>query len=260
MCDIIGKAVHNRSFCYCLPGTDGDHCEKIVTDWTTGKDVSQSSDFGTWSVARYAVDATHERACLTKMERYPWWRVHLGVILEVGDVQVIPYMAKQWGYRKCKSSWRVLVGITSTGRYMSCCYDDERQDCIGAMGYLVVITKRSSSSELTYLGLREVVVYGTLISASPCLSNPCGNGGSCEPKDTYFYMCVCPPTCPGLNCEVKNWARGQNATISGTNDTAIAASHTVDGNRVDVMRRGNDIDHLCMCNNHPRCHFSMVEG
>ena len=188
-------------FCYCVPGTDGDYCEKNVTDWTTRKNTSQSSDFGTWYVASYAVDATYERACLTKIERYPWWRVHLGVLLEVMDVQVIPYIAIQWGYSKFTSSWRVLVGVTSTGRYNLCDDNNERQDCKGAVGYLVVIVKRSSSSELTYLGLREVVVYGTLISASPCLSNPCGNGGNCEPKDTYFYTCVCPPAWPGRNCE-----------------------------------------------------------
>ena len=241
-----GIAAPNGIFCYCLPGTDGDYCEKNITDWTTKKNTSQSSDFGTWSVASYAVDATYKRACLTKIDRYPWWRVHLGVILEVMAMQVIPYIAIQWGYRKFTSSWRVLVGVTSTGIYNLCDDNNERQDCKGAVGYLVVIVKRSSSSELTYLGLREVVVYGTLISASPCLSNPCGNGGNCEPKDTYFYMCVCPPAWPGRNCEGKNWARGKTAKISGPNDTVTEASNTVDGNRDDVMMRGNKIDHQCV--------------
>ena len=59
-----------------------------------------------------------------------------------------------------------------------------------------------------------------------------------------FTCCVCPQTWPGQNCEGQNWARGQKATISGPNGTVIAASNTVDGNRDDVMRRG-DIYHQC---------------
>ena len=78
------------------------------------------------------------------------------------------------------------------------------------------------------------------------MSNPCGNGGNCEPKDTYFYMCVCPPAWPGRNCEEGNWARGKTAKISGPNDTVTEASNTVDGNRDDVMRRGIKIDNRCV--------------
>ena len=63
---------------------------------------------------------------------------------------------------------------------------------------------------------------------------------------TLTFMCVCPPAWPGRNCEGKNWARGKTAKISGPNDTVTEASNTVDGNRDDVMRRGNKIDHQCV--------------
>ena len=42
------------------------------------------------------------------------------------------------------------------------------------------------------------------------------------------------------------WARGKTAKISGPNDTVTEASNTVDGNRDDVMMRGNKIDHQCV--------------
>ena len=166
--------------------------------------------------------------------------------MKVGNVQVIPFKPTKWGYDRLTMLWRIMVGVTSTGKYRLCMDDDERQDCRGAVGHLVVIAKRASTSELAYLGFREVVVYGELSSASPCLSNPCANGGSCKPKMTFFHTCVCPATWPGRNCEGKNWARGQTATISGPTGTVVADSNTVDGNTDDVMRRGNDIDNQCV--------------
>ena len=245
-CYNYGREAGNGLFCYCLPGTDGENCEKTVKNWSTINDGVLQSTTRTSEVAAHAVDGLYESISLTRKERYPWWRIDLGLTLKVGNVQVIPFRTTKWGYDSLTMSWRVLVGVTSAGRYRLCVDDDERQDCKGVVGHLVVIIKRASTSELAYLGFREVVVYGKLSSVSPCLSNPCANGGSCKPKRAFFHMCVCPATWPGLNCEGKNWARGQNATISGPNGTVIAASNTVDGNRDDVMRRGNNIDNQCV--------------
>ena len=246
-CRLGGRPGGGGSFCYCRPGIEGKHCEKRVTNWTKNKNASQSTTYAHWSIAAKALDGFFLRVSMTKIERYPWWRVHLGVILNVRDVQVFPHKPRsKYGYDRYTMWMRVMVGVTSTGRYTLCEDVVERHDCKGAVGFRVVISKPSSTSELTYLALAEVMVYGKRSSASPCLSNPCGNGGSCKPKDINFHRCVCPPTWPGLNCEGKNWARGQTATISGPNGTVIAASNTVDGNRDDVMRRGNNSDNLCV--------------
>ena len=245
-CYNSGVSAGNGRYCYCRPGTDGEHCEKAARDWSSGKRTYQSTSYRSWSTAGYAVDRIYVRPSITTVERYPWWKIDLGRKLKIGDVQAIPFITSKWGFDKIPMTWRAMVGVTSTGRYKLCYDDDERQDCKGAVGYLVVIVKRGSTSELAYLGLREVVVYAEPSSPSPCLSNPCGNGGTCEPKDTYYHRCICPETWPGRNCAGKNWARGQNATISGTNGTVIAASNTVDGNRDDVMRHGNNIDNQCV--------------
>ena len=236
-------------YCYCIPGHAGKNCEKIVPNWTKNKKAkaSQSSIYAPDAVPNNAIDGRFWRRSMTKIERYPWWRVDLKVILIVREVQVYPNVpASRHGYDRYTQVWRVMIGVTSTGRYKLCDDNLEMHDCKDAVGYLVVIRKRWSTSELTFLAFKEVMVYGNRSSASPCLSNPCGNGGSCKPKDTCFYRCVCPPTWSGLNCEGKNWARGRKATISGSNSAVIAASNTVDGNRDDVMRRGSNIDHQCV--------------
>ena len=242
-----GRQGAGGRFCYCRPGLDGRNCEKKVTNWTKNKKASQSSIYASYALADKAINGLLLDASMTRLERYPWWRVHLRVILKVRGVQVLPDVPKyHHGFHSYTMSSRVMVGVTSTGRYTLCDDVVERHDCKGAVGYLVVISTALSTSEITFLALSEVMVYGKRSSATPCLSNPCGNGGSCKPKDTYFHRCVCPPTWPGLNCEGKNWARGQTATISGPNGTVITASNTVDGNRDDVMRLGRNTDNLCV--------------
>jgi len=231
-----GRKSDNDRFCYCKPGLAGKNCGKQVPIWTVNNSASQSL---TWFDANKANDGRWQDFSLTKIERYPWWRVQLRVILKVRGVQVYPHTpATHHGYDSFTMTWRVMVGVTSTGRYTFCSDNVEMHDCKGAVGYLVVITKLLSTSERTYLAFGEVLVYGEPSSHSPCLSNPCGNGGSCRPKDTYYHRCVCPPTWSGLNCEGKNWARRRTATISASNGRVIGASNTVDGDRDDVMWRG----------------------
>ena len=249
ICRHGGDKDPTNRFCYCVPGRAGKNCGKTVPNWTKNKkaNASQSSIYAPDAVPNKAIDGRFSGSSMTKIERYPWWRVDLKVILMVREVQVFPDVpASSHGYDRYTQVWRVMIGVTSTGRYKLCDDNVTMHDCKDAVGYLVMIRKRSSTSELTFLAFKEVMVYGNRSSASPCLSNPCGNGGSCKPKDICFYRCVCPPTWSGLNCEGKNWARGRKATISGSNNAVIAASNTVDGNRDDVMRRGSNLDRQCV--------------
>ena len=50
VCKNSGIAADNGRFCYCLPGTDGDYCEKTVKDWTTKKTHlnHQTLEHGLW--------------------------------------------------------------------------------------------------------------------------------------------------------------------------------------------------------------------
>ena len=239
--------------CICRPGTGGVNCTETVTDWTTGKNASQSTTYAPGFWASYAIDGwlsyENSSCSLTKEEVSPWWSVHLGAVVKVDVVAISKYNLDyhRIGYQKINPFFSVYIGINTKGEYYYCSPNSfVDYYCYGEPAYLVLVLKYRSIREpvTQYMGLCEVIVYGTLTSDSPCLSNPCGNGGSCEPKETGFYICVCPETWPGQNCEGKNWARGQNATISGPNGTVIAASNTVDGNRDDVMRRG-DIYHQC---------------
>ena len=238
--------------CICRPGTRGINCTETATDWTTGKNASQSTTYAPGFTASYAVDGFlrygNSSCSLTKEEVMPWWRVHLGTLVKVDVVAISKYNLDydSIGYQKLDHNFVVFIGITTQGRYHHCLANSfVDYTCYGEPVYLVQVQKHWGMKGRTqYMGLCEVIVYGTSASNPPCLSNPCGNGGSCEPKETGFYTCVCPHTWPGQNCEGRNWARGQKATISGPNGTVIAASNTVDGNRDDVMRRG-DIYHQC---------------
>ena len=42
--------------------------------------------------------------------------------------------------------------------------------------------------------------YCGCIDADECVSNPCGNGGTCEDKDNE-YSCECAAGFHGVNCE-----------------------------------------------------------
>ena len=243
-----------RDVCICRPGTAGQTCAENVTNWTKGKNASQSTIYALEGYGpSLAIDgmivSKHGQCSLTKLEWDPWWRVHLGVIVKVGSVFPVPYELdyERTGFQYLFSYWDIWVGITTLGEYQDCRRGkDGFYFCKGAPGHIVVVKREFHTNYKRYVALCEILIYGSLFSDSPCLSNPCGNGGSCEPKETGFYMCVCPHTWPGINCEGTNWARGQNATVSGPDGTVVAASNTVDGSRDDVMRHGNNIDNQCV--------------
>ena len=71
-CHNSGKKAGNGRFCYCLPGSDGENCEKTVRDWTTDNVGVVQSTTQASHEAGNAVDGLYEGASLTRKERYPW--------------------------------------------------------------------------------------------------------------------------------------------------------------------------------------------
>ena len=137
----------------------------------------------------------------------------------------------------------VKVGIYR-GVYGLCEYSDNVRfvgryyDCHNHLGDVVaLIVERENVMQLS---LCEVSVYGEPHLGSPCWSNPCGNGGSCKP-DGCYYMCVCPKRWSGTNCEGKNGAyHAVTLMRKASSDVPQYVNNTVDGNREDMMRHGND--------------------
>ena len=117
-------------------------CKTTVRGWTTRKDAFQSTAHTSSSVGGKAFDGLYGGATLTRIEWFLRWRVHFGVKSKVGDMQVIPFRPTKWGYDRITMLWRVMVGVTSTCRFKLC-----RMKGKTAVGYLVVITTRSSTSE-----------------------------------------------------------------------------------------------------------------
>lgn len=54
-------------------------------------------------------------------------------------------------------------------------------------------------SSLKWLLLITVFLAGSYLVPSPCLSNPCQNGGTCVDADPG-YVCECPEGFMGLDC------------------------------------------------------------
>jgi len=107
--------------------------------------------------------------------------------------------------------WQLPRRIQNLWIFKTCLFRWRYYDCHDYLGDVVALTVESD--EVMYFNLWEVSVYGELHLDSPCWSNPCGNGGSCEPNGT-FYRCVCPASWPGLNCEGTNWAQGKRKNMS----------------------------------------------
>uniref|UniRef100_A0A670ZEN6 Slit guidance ligand 2 n=1 Tax=Pseudonaja textilis TaxID=8673 RepID=A0A670ZEN6_PSETE len=67
----------------------------------------------------------------------------------------------------------------------------------GEMADKLLLT--TPSKKFTCQGPMDVIV---LAKCSPCLSNPCKNGGSCNNDPVDFYSCSCPYGFKGRDCEV----------------------------------------------------------
>ena len=231
--------------CKCHVGRTGTHCEG--KNWALGRYATQSSQYYTYEgrkeighPASNAVDGitnrTHPFCTHTLAETYPWWRVALGIVLEVEKVVI----HNRETFTSRLNKFDIVVGIYD-GRYRSCGSRKKTMAGVrigsfycssGVKGRNLAIILRTRQA----LTLCEVLVYGQPYLRDQCLSNPCDNGGTCEPNGT-FYKCVCPTRWPGSNCEGKNWARGQSATMSSS--TKYVASLAVDGIADDMMTSGS---------------------
>uniref|UniRef100_A0A8C5REK9 Slit guidance ligand 2 n=1 Tax=Laticauda laticaudata TaxID=8630 RepID=A0A8C5REK9_LATLA len=67
----------------------------------------------------------------------------------------------------------------------------------GEMADKLLLT--TPSKKFTCQGPVDIIV---LAKCSPCLSNPCKNGGSCNSDPVDFYSCSCPYGFKGRDCEV----------------------------------------------------------
>jgi hypothetical protein len=41
------------------------------------------------------------------------------------------------------------------------------------------------------------------IGIDPCASQPCRNGGTCQPLNSNSYQCICPPGYSGYDCSTR---------------------------------------------------------
>ena len=228
---------NGTAYCQCPRGTDLPLCHN-VTVWSAGKNATQSTTSQPQLGASCAVDrlGSDSPCSLTARHKHPWWRVHLGLVLGVRRVQLetkdsanVSFVDVKVGiYRGVYGLCEYSNNVRFVGRYYDC------HDHLGDVVALIVEHEHEMQ-----LSLCEVSVYGEPHLGSPCWSNPCGNGGSCKPVACY-YMCVCPKSWSGTNCEGKNWAY-HAYTLMRKGSIAIPQSvdNTVDGNREDMMRHGN---------------------
>ena len=233
---------NGTAYCQCPRGTDLPLCHN-VTVWSAGKNATQSTTSQPQFGASRAVDrlGSDSPCSLTASHKHPWWRVYLGLVLAVRRVQLETKDSANASFVDVKVGiYRGVYGLCEysnnvrfVGRYYDC------HDHLGDVVALIV--ERDIDTQLS---LCEVSVYGEPHLGSPCWSNPCGNGGSCKPVGCY-YTCVCPKGWPGTNCEGTNWAYHAVTTFMQKVSTEMPEEvyNTVDGNREDMMRHGND--NLC---------------
>ena len=231
--------------CKCHVGRTGTHCEG--ENWALGRYVTQSSEYYSYvdgkdigHPASNAVDGItnrkHPFCAHTNSESFPWWRVALGTVLEVEKVVIHNRETMTWRLRK----FDIVVGIYD-GQYKSCGPRKKTMSGVHTGSFYCSSSVKGRNLAIILrthqaLTLCEVLVFGQPYLRDQCLSNPCDNGGTCEPNGT-FYKCVCPTRWPGPNCEGTNWARGQSATMSSR--TEYVASRAVDGIADDMMTAGS---------------------
>ena len=223
----------NGHRCQCPANSTGPHCGAI--NWSRKKPATCSVSL-TW--AQNAVDGKHTSS-VTGKHKYSWWRVDLQIVIEVVEIAI--HMA---GFFKAGES-NVVVGIYD-GVYKVCGAQriwpqpSSRQllRCSsGVRGNLVVFANRGSGE--WRIALIDFSVYGSPLLRDQCLSNPCDNGGTCQPSGT-FYKCTCPTGWLGSYCEGTNWALLKKANMSSVQANKYRPSNAVDGRTDDMMRFGSD--------------------
>ena len=222
--------------CKCPANHAGPRCEG--TNWALRKPATQSTNASSnlYDFPTNAVDGGI--ACsATSRVKHAWWRVDLQTVIDV--VKITIHTA---GYDLLDCN--VVVGIYD-GVYKICGPQRFNQEgrikqmlycSSGVRGNLVVLAHRGG--KISHVALEEVSVYGSPHLRDQCLSNPCDNGGTCQPNGT-FYNCICPTGWLGSYCEGTNWALGKNARMSSLHSYIYRASSAVDGNTDDMMRFGN---------------------
>ena len=233
-CVPIVRLRMNWHRCQCAANSTGTRCEAI--NWALGKPATQSTREG----SAYAWHAVDEKptSSVTSRIKHSWWRVDLQTVIEVLKI-TMEIGAFQIGY--CNVVVGIYDGVYKVcggqrmvmqpkGRLMLLCAS-------GVRGNLVVFAYRGSGT--SRIALVEMSVYGSPHLRDQCLSNPCDNGGTCQPNGT-FYNCICPTGWLGSNCEGTNWAIGKKAIMSSLQADKYRASKAVDGDTDDMMIFGEE--------------------
>ena len=58
-------------------------------NWAIGRPAEQSSDNDPVRLAYKAVDGNNKSHTHTAFEPFPWWKVHLGSVIEVQAVEIV---------------------------------------------------------------------------------------------------------------------------------------------------------------------------
>ena len=150
----------------------------------------------------------------------PWWKVELETTIEVTQV----FMMTR-GETRTTDLLHCDIYVGSPNGTYTKYYDHSRDtnSSSGAESYawfyvwclpvsigstvMIKYTYKHTLFESSFyaiLSLCEVEVYGRI---PLCACNPCNNGGTCNSNDTS-YVCSCPATWTGINCERKEEVKG----------------------------------------------------
>ena len=231
---IFIRSIGKSYVCTCPANHAGPRCEG--TNWALRKPATQSTSASrSYGHATHAVDGSVSSSETSRV-KHSWWRVDLQIVIDVVKITI-----NTGAYKILDSN--VVVGIYD-GVYKICGPRRFNQEprikemlycSSGVRGNIVVLAHRGNGTSV--IALEEVSVYGSPYLRDQCLSNPCDNGGTCQPNGT-FYNCICPAGWLGSKCEGTNWALGKNASMSSLQIDTYRASNAIDGNTDDMMRFG----------------------
>lgn len=92
-------------------------------------------------------------------------------------------------------------------------------------------------------------------AASPCLSNPCENGGTCVEAGSSNYTCQCAEGFQGTNCEVEATPSGGLGTSCSSRRCGCLSHADQDFSHLTVFCTRNQVDHLDRCLSLCRCRY-----